>query len=38
MVPAHHVVELQLIGCPDPDPVYTRFFDPPWRVCRLIWT
>jgi asparagine synthase (glutamine-hydrolysing) len=29
MVPAHHVVELQLIGCPDPDPVYTRFFTPP---------
>ena len=28
MVPAHHVVELQLIGCPDPDPVYTRFFMP----------
>jgi asparagine synthase (glutamine-hydrolysing) len=28
MVPAHYVVELQLIGCPDPDPVYTRFFDP----------
>jgi asparagine synthase (glutamine-hydrolysing) len=28
MVPAHHVVELQLIGCPDPDPEYTRFFDP----------
>src|ERR1700720_596472 len=28
MVPAHHVVELQLIGCPDPDPVYTRFFSP----------
>jgi asparagine synthase (glutamine-hydrolysing) len=28
MVPAHHVVELQLIGCPDPDPVYTRFFKP----------
>ena len=28
MVPAHHVVELQLIGCPDPDPVYTRFFAP----------
>jgi len=26
MVPAHYVVELQLIGCPDPDPVYTRFF------------
>jgi asparagine synthase (glutamine-hydrolysing) len=29
MVPAHHVVTLQLIGCPDPDPVYTRFFAPP---------
>ena len=29
MVPAHHVVTLQLIGCPDPDPVYTRFFTPP---------
>src|SRR6188768_173818 len=28
MVPAHHVVELQLIGCPDPDPAYTRFFTP----------
>src|SRR6201999_3472364 len=29
MVPSHHVVDLQLIGCPDPDPKYTRFFDPP---------
>ena len=28
MVPAHHVVELQLIGCPDPDPSYSRFFTP----------
>jgi asparagine synthase (glutamine-hydrolysing) len=28
MAPAHYVVELQLIGCPDPDPKYTRFFDP----------
>ena len=28
MVPAHHVVEIQLIGCPDPDPVTTRFFTP----------
>lgn len=28
MVPAHHVVQLQLVGCPDPDPVYTRFFTP----------
>jgi asparagine synthase (glutamine-hydrolysing) len=28
MVPAHYIVEIQLIGCPDPDPVYTRFFTP----------
>ena len=28
MVPAHYVTELQLVGCPDPDPVYTRFFTP----------
>jgi asparagine synthase (glutamine-hydrolysing) len=28
MVPAHYVVEIQLIGCPDPDPSYTRFFTP----------
>jgi asparagine synthase (glutamine-hydrolysing) len=28
MAPAHYVVELQLVGCPDPDPTYTRFFDP----------
>jgi len=28
MVPAHHLVEIQLIGCPDPDPVYERFFSP----------
>ena len=28
MAPAHYVVELRLVGCPDPDPVYTRFFTP----------
>jgi asparagine synthase (glutamine-hydrolysing) len=28
MAPAHYVTEIQLIGCPDPDPVYTRFFNP----------
>jgi asparagine synthase (glutamine-hydrolysing) len=28
MVPAHYVTEIQLVGCPDPDPVYTRFFTP----------
>ena len=32
MVPAHHVTCLQLIGCPDPNPVYRRFFDPPRAV------
>ncbi|MDO8630978.1 MAG: hypothetical protein Q7R41_10845, partial [Phycisphaerales bacterium] len=28
MVPAHHVVEVRLIGCPDPNPTYQRFFTP----------
>lgn len=28
MVPAHHVTRLQLVGCPDPSPDYTRYFDP----------
>src|SRR5580704_1225553 len=28
MVPAHHVVEIALVGCPDPAPTYTRFFTP----------
>lgn len=28
MVPAHHVVEIQLVGCPDPAPTCTRFFTP----------
>ena len=28
MAPAHHVVELALVGCPDPSPSYTRFFTP----------
>jgi asparagine synthase (glutamine-hydrolysing) len=29
MVPAHHVVRVELVGCPDPSPTYARFFDPP---------
>lgn len=29
MVPAHYVTTLRLVGCPDPNPQYTRFFDPP---------
>lgn len=28
MVPAHHITEILLVGCPDPDPIYTRFFTP----------
>jgi asparagine synthase (glutamine-hydrolysing) len=28
MVPAHHVVELSLVGCPDPNPTAMRFFSP----------
>jgi asparagine synthase (glutamine-hydrolysing) len=28
MVPAHHLVEIHLVGCPDPDPTYERFFAP----------
>lgn len=28
MVPAHYIVSIELIGCPDPDPTYTRYFDP----------
>ena len=28
MVPAHHLTEIALIGCPDPNPTYTRFFTP----------
>lgn len=29
MVPAHHVTTLRVIGCPDPQATYRRFFDPP---------
>src|SRR5262245_32950629 len=29
MVPAHYIVELDQVGCPDPSPRYRRFFDPP---------
>ncbi len=29
MVPAHHLLELQLVGCPDPNPQLTRYFAPP---------
>lgn len=29
MVPAHYLVEIDQVGCPDPNPRYRRFFDPP---------
>jgi asparagine synthase (glutamine-hydrolysing) len=32
MVPAHHVTEIRLVGCPDPNPVHRRFFAPPMGV------
>lgn len=32
MVPAHYVVEVRLLGCPDPEPTYTRFFTPQRNV------
>ena len=35
MVPAHHVTTLRLIGCPDPNPIHRRFFDPPRETLRL---
>jgi len=28
MVPAHYVTEVSLVGCPDPNPTYTRYFTP----------
>jgi asparagine synthase (glutamine-hydrolysing) len=28
MVPAHHVVRIELVGCPDPNPTLSRFFTP----------
>src|SRR5207245_3079334 len=28
MVPAHYLLEIQLLGCPDQNPTYTRFFTP----------
>jgi asparagine synthase (glutamine-hydrolysing) len=28
MVPAHHLMEVKLVGCPDPNPVCRRFFTP----------
>jgi asparagine synthase (glutamine-hydrolysing) len=29
MAPAHYITEIALLGCPDPNPTYRRFFAPP---------
>ncbi|MFH0843413.1 MAG: asparagine synthase-related protein [Bacteroidota bacterium] len=28
MAPAHYITKIELLGCPDPNPVYQRFFKP----------
>ncbi len=28
MVPAHYLVRLDIVGCPDPSPTYNRYFEP----------
>jgi len=28
MVPAHYITTIELLGCPDPNPTYTRYFEP----------
>jgi asparagine synthase (glutamine-hydrolysing) len=28
MAPAHYITRIELLGCPDPNPVYERFFNP----------
>ena len=28
MAPAHYITRIELLGCPDPNPVYDRFFTP----------
>ncbi|MEM9365844.1 MAG: asparagine synthase-related protein [Planctomycetota bacterium] len=32
MVPAHHLMRLELVGCPDPNPQLHRFFNPKRNV------
>jgi asparagine synthase (glutamine-hydrolysing) len=34
MAPAHYVTEVALLGCPDPNPTYRRFFTPPRGTLR----
>jgi len=28
MAPAHYITKIELLGCPDPNPIYARFFTP----------
>jgi len=28
MAPAHHITSIELLGCPDPNPIYERYFTP----------
>jgi asparagine synthase (glutamine-hydrolysing) len=28
MAPAHYITKIELLGCPDPNPIYERFFKP----------
>jgi asparagine synthase (glutamine-hydrolysing) len=28
MVPAHYIITIELVGCPDPNPTYARYFEP----------
>ena len=32
MVPAHYVTKIELLGCPDPNPTYERYFEPQRNV------
>jgi len=32
MVPAHYVTTIELVGCPDPNPTYARYFEPQRNV------
>jgi asparagine synthase (glutamine-hydrolysing) len=34
MVPAHYITKIELLGCPDPNPVYERFFRPERNKLR----
>jgi len=34
MVPAHYVVRLDVIGCPDPNPDYKRYFTPEQNILN----